>query len=869
MARTHAIAVILVAAASACAAAGEPGGGVPGRAFRTDAESQELPLVTGKAITPLGKHTFVGSFPANMLITPDGRFVVVTNTGFRQALSVLDGRDGRLISQIAVNDTRNGKKQGLYWGIAFAPNTNGRMLWASRGAEDRLVAYRIAEDGAISEAGTDLADPPKDPRWPNLPAGVAVSADGAAVYAAANNTSRSTDLKGALTIWNAADGKVRARVPLPGFSFGVAAITTGPNADRKVYVSSERDGVVSVVDPQAARWVQDVRTGASPTALLLDRAQQRLFVSNSGSDTISILDTRTDRVVRTVLLRPDGARGLPGATPLGLALSPDEKRLYVALADMNAVAVLSLPDARLRGYLPVGWYPTSLVVSADGRRLLVANAKGVAVRNPNGRDVGKNGRYIENIIDGCISTIPTPSDADLARHTRQVIANNRLPATPSDAARALLPHTGIQHIIYVIKENRTYDQVLGDLPQGNGDPTLCLFPRSVTPNQHALAERFVLLDNWYCCAEVSADGWNWSTSGMANEYVARNAPYNYSGRGRVYDYEGQNNDVPVDIEGYNDVARAPGGYIWDLCIRHGVSVRNYGFFVDFDETPPRGKEGLVQKTARVVPNKKPLANRTDLDFRLFDMDYADSDAWALHGVTFKGHRKEFGAHRSTSRFQEWKREFDAFVKAGRMPAFSMVRFCNDHTAGTSTDKPTPRAYVADNDYAVGQLVDAVSHSPFWKSTAIFLVEDDAQNGNDHVDAHRSTAYVISPYVPRGTVDSRFYNTDSTLRTMELLLGLPPMCQYDAVAPPIDCFVDQPVNAEPYSAILPTRDVLAEVNTKTAYKASVSDHLNFKDPDAAPDDLLTDIIWHAVRGKDVAMPPVRRGLSAAPRPSRLR
>ncbi len=820
-------------------------------------------LVTGKYITPLGEHAPVGSWPANMLMTPDGKFVVVTNTGFRQALSVLDGRDGRMLSKIDVGGkNKDGKSQGLYWGLAFAPGTNGRTLYASRGAEDRVVVYTIAEDGKIVEAGKELADPPKDAKWPGFKAGVATSRDGSRVYAANNGTSRASNLKGSLTIWNAADGTVASHVELPGFPLGVAAVTAGPSADKKVYVTSERDDVVAVVDPQAAKLVRAVRTGTSPTSLLLDRSQARLFVSNSGSDTISIVDTASDKVLKTVLLRPQDVRGLPGATPLGMALSPDEKRLYVALADMNAVAVIGLPDARLLGYIPTGWYPTSVAVAADGKRLLIANAKGVEERNPNGRDVGTWGKYIQNIIEGCVSTMALPSDAELLKLSRQVVLNNRLSATLDADARAAIPATGIQHVIYIIKENRTYDQVLGDLPQGNGDPSLCLFPRSVTPNLHALAERFVLMDNFYVCAEVSGDGWNWSTQGMANEYVARNVPYNYSGRGRVYDYEGQNNGVAADREGLKDAAEAPGGYIWDQCLRHGVSIRNYGFFAEFKDPGATGKEGMDQNTVGTIPNRKSLVDRTDLNYRIYDLNYADSDAWTLHNHTFSGHRKTFGANKATSRIQEWKGEYDRFVKTGKMPRFMMVRLGNNHTMGSSTDKPSPRAFNADNDFAVGQLVETVSRSPYWKKTAIFIIEDDAQNGNDHVDAHRSTAYVISPYIAKGTVDSTFYNTDSMLRTMGLLLGIPPLCQYDAVASPFAFFTEKPLNVAPYSAILPTRDVVAEINKKTAYKANVSNKLNFADADAIPDLLLTDIVWHTVKGKDVAMPPILSGLGLA-------
>ncbi len=351
----------------------------------------------------------------------------------------------------------------------------------------------------------------------------------------------------------------------------LSPLPKGADAEKKVYVSSEQDGCVAaldVADPANGKDVKDIKTGDHPTALLLDREQKRLFVANSGSDTVSLIDTANNAVTRTWNVR--GKSKLPGATPTGLALSPDESRLYVTLADQNALAVIDLKSGKNEpmGMIPTGWYPTSVVVSGDGKRLFVANAKGARTRNPNG-DPGRkadNEKYIENIIEGTVSMIPTPSDAELGRLTQIATRLNLAPDNQK------LPHTGIKHVIYIIKENRTYDEILGDLPQGNGDKSLTLFGRDVTPNQHALAERFVLLDNFYCSAEVSADGWNWTISGMGSEYNERNVPFNYSGRGRDYDFEGQINGTPVDLLDKPDVNRAPGGYIWDAVAQKGLVV---------------------------------------------------------------------------------------------------------------------------------------------------------------------------------------------------------------------------------------------------------------------------------------------------------
>jgi phospholipase C len=294
-------------------------------------------------------------------------------------------------------------------------------------------------------------------------------------------------------------------------------------------------------------------------------------------------------------------------------------------------------------------------------------------------------------------------------------------------------------------------------------------------------------------------------------------------------------------------------------------MRNYGCFVNDVDPKTRLKEGPLAKVEDNTPNKKALVGRTNIDFRQFDMAYADSDAWVVHNAPFPKQVKTYGRNGSRSRFAEWKRDFDKYVKDGSLPRFQILRFPNDHTNGTSPGFPTPRAAAADNDYAVGQLVEAVSKSPYWKKTAIFILEDDAQNGNDHVDAHRSTCYVISPFVKRGTVDSRFYNTDSLLRTMELLLGIKPMTQYDAIATPFGFFSDTPDNDEAYTAILPERAVIAEVNKATAYKARQSAKFSSTAADSVRDDLMSEIVWRSVKGRNNPMPAPRYGLRVAGKP----
>ena len=365
-------------------------------------------------------------------------------------------------------------------------------------------------------------------------------------------------------------------------------------------------------------------------------------------------------MTRTVLLRPDRLKGLPGATPLGLTVSADDKTLFVALADLNAVGVVDVPSGHLKGYIPAGWYPTAVALSPDGTQLFVANAKGVQTLNPNGKPVRNWGQYAPNILEGTVSKIAlNDALANLPASTVQVLNNNSQP--PDQQANPRLLNPGIKHIVYIIKENRTYDQILGDEPSANGDPSLTMFGKDVTPNQHALAERFGLFDNFYVCAEVSADGWNWSTSGMGSAYVERNVPYNYSGRGRNYDFEGTNNGTPVSLTGRRDVATAPGGYIWDAFIKKGLSVRDYGMFNSegVDTKGPDGKP--IAEDNR--PTKPDLVSRTCVDFRDFDLEFPDSEAWVKLGLTPASRQmKKYGSHQDPSRMTTWLREFNQYVQ---------------------------------------------------------------------------------------------------------------------------------------------------------------------------------------------------------------
>jgi len=815
-------------------------------------------LVTGKRITPYGTHVEVGSYPINMQTSPDGRNVVVTNIGYRQFLTVVDAESGMVKQQVAFNKGERKSDVGLYYGLAFQPKASSPILWVSRGAEDRIAkhAFNAAAPEPLGKEEKGIEDEaPKERKMPFHPAGIDFTSDGKTLVAAHNQTTHTSDFKGSVAVYDVESGAVKHRIPVAGFPLGCTVLTEGSRKDQIAYVGSERDGTVEVVDIRGGKLVRSIQTGQAPVGLTLSRDQKRLYVANSASDTVSVVDTATDKVLDTILVRPAAMRGLPGATPTAIALSENGKRLFVTLADMNAIAVIDLGKKSTIGYIPTGWLPTSVIVHKG--KLLVSSAKGIKAQNPNNKPVN-NSTYIQNVINGTVSHFPIPSDKELEDLTEHVLENNRIDPRLVGASYPGFRNPGIKYVIYIVKENRTYDNVLSDIPYGNGDPSLCLFPREVTPNQHALAERFVLLDNFHVCAEVSQDGWVWSTAGMVNAYASRNTPYNYSGRGRTYDTEGSNNGVPIDLLDIPDVTRPAGGYIWELCEKSKVSFRNYGFFTQFTDALDKRYDVLATAVDN-RPTKKALEKVTNTSFRRYDLNYADSPIYDEYDFTWNARLAAFGAYKSTNRFSEWNREFQEFVKKGEMPRFQMVRFGQDHTSGTRAGVPTAKSMVADNDYAVGKVVEAVSNSPFWKETVICVLEDDAQNGLDHVDAHRSTAYVISPYIKPKTHDSRFYNTDSMLRTMELMLGMPPMNQYDAVASPIMVFSSDAVNAQPFKAIPPSKAIVCATNARNAYRAKDSLKISRYIEESEIDEELNDILWRSIKGVKSQTPTLRRGL----------
>jgi YVTN family beta-propeller protein len=889
-------------------------------------------LVTGKHISLPEQSVEVGNYPINMIATADGQFAISTDLGAHEYLWAVRTNDGTAAGSLEFSNKiprgkklKNGegndeetvagspKSNGLYYGLAA---TKDGTIFAAQGAHDSIAVVQIDGDGQLSQKG-EIKTQPHD-----FPAGLSV--DGNGLLYVANNTSGGPNplqSPGSLAIYDPAGadhaGKELGRCELPDLYHGTSAFPLAVCAmhdGTKAYIDSERNDAVyaiSTADPTHPVVQATISTGARPVGMTLSADERLLFVANSQSDSVSIISTASDRVIATVLLRPEQARGIPGCSPVAVALSPGQQMLYVALADMNAVAVVDIADAEkptLKGYIPTGWYPSGLVATPDGKHLLVTDARGSSPLNPNNNlpstQPDDRRSYILNVIRGDVRSITIPQGDALDTSTKQVLTANMLPAPvrggDKHTADMGLASGRIKHIIYIIKENRTYDQVLGDLPQGNGDASLTLFGRAITPNLHALAERFVLLDNTYCCGEVSGDGWNWSTQGMASPYVSRNVPYNYSGRGRKFDFEGINNGyptggIPADSddkpattnpvfsqggEAVPDVAQGP-DHLWDAAQRAGLKIRNYGFYCYTADAAAGvlGGPDNYPTVAGLRPGGHDLAGITDLDYRRFDLDYADSTATIdLFNKTHTDclySQQTFGNAKATCRFAEWKREFELMLRkdptGNAVPQLTLLRLGDDHTAGMKKGKHSPKSMISDNDYAVGEVVDALSHSPIWTSTAVFIIEDDAQAGEDHVDAHRTTAYLISPWIKPNSVDHRFYNTDSFLKTMELLLGIGPMTQYEAIAAAIDDWDSSPSNADPFTAIVPSPDLVTDLNPQPqALSAAdpvrklveLSDRMDFTRADAAPTALLNEVVWKSVRGVH-SEPPARREANSLP------
>jgi YVTN family beta-propeller protein len=793
-------------------------------------------LPNGWTLTPEGKQIPVSDLPLNMILSNDGRYLLVTTNGNGdQTVDIIDLTAGQSVQTIKVAKS--------WLGIALSPDN--KRFFVSGGDDNEILVYDFAAGKATaagkinlgSEAyhkldgrGRDAARRAGNGEFA-FPAGIAVTPNGKWLYAAEN-------LANKVAVVDLASQKVVKKIEVGEYPYDCEMTRDG----KRLYVSNWGSRSLAVIDTASNSVTATIQVGDHPNDIELTKDGKTLYVANANSNTVSVVDTAKLKEVEAIstALHP---KSPAGSTPNAVALSPDEKTLFIANADNNNVAVVDVKKrgaAEVEGFIPTGWYPASVRVSKDGKRIFVANGKGTAsAANPEGPNPlkGRTEQYIGSLLKGTISLIDMPGKAKLAQLTKRTYANSPYTDELLKAARAPLEKTAIpvklgeaspiKHVIYVIKENRTYDQILGDMKEGNGDPNLTLFGEDVTPNQHALAREFVLLDNFYVDAEVSADGHNWSTAAYATDYVEKTWPTNYSSRGRSYDYEGS-----------KKISRPTGGYIWDYCQRAGVSYRSYGEFVASREGKPGGGGELggdPGKSSKVnYTHETALEGHFSPTFPSWDLNIPDN-----------------------VRIDSWLEEFRAYEKDGGFPQFQIIRIGGDHTQGTRVGTPTPRAYVAENDLAVGRLVEAVSHSErYWKDTAVFIIEDDAQNGADHVDAHRSPAFVVSAYTKRGVVDSTMYTTSGMLRTMELILGLPPMSQYDAAATPMYNSFTAKANLTPFKH-RPARIDLTEKNTPRSPGAQQSAMWDFSKEDTLPDIEFNEVIWKSVKGADSLMPaPVR-------------
>ena len=872
---------------------------------------------------------YIAGQPISEALSPDGNTLLVLTSGYNRRS---DERGKRIAADsneyVFVFDVSRGtavQKQVIqvpntYVGIAFAPSAN-RFVVAG-GGDDSLHVYNLA-GGAWAESGdspiklghTAAIGVLQKP----MAQGVAVSADGTlAVVANRYNAS--------ITVVNLGSGTIAKEIDLrPGIADpGKSGIPGGeyPDAVRIVgnrfaYVSSERDREIVVVDLTTASVTARIPVDGNPNKMILNRDQSRLFVAIDNADVVAVIDTASNTLIDTIpTVAPNGmlrlAKRYRGASPDGLALSADQRTLYVTNRGTNSLAVIDYDrhGAHVAGLIPTGWYPSD-VVAGPRDTLYVVNTQSIPGPNP-GNCLGYEkapcpvagtpvhfapNEYILNLTKGGLLALPAPNAAVLRALTRRVAVNNHFDAVNRDSAVMERLHRKIHHVIYIIKENRTYDQVLGDIGRGNSDPSLAEFPRGTTPNLHSLANRFVLLDNFYDSGNVSGNGWPWSTSARESDAGAKMLPVNYAHRGGSYDWEGTNSDVNVGLTGLNraaadplsadpathlpdpnalpgtgDIAAPDGpdgevqqGYLWDAALRAGLTVRNYGFFIDLTRYGARIAKSYPQFYIPLATNPyqdkltvsyaadPDLATRTDGYFRGFDTAFPD-----------------------TYREQEWAREFQGFVANGDLPALSLVRLMADHTgsyARAIAGVNTPELQVADNDYAVGKLVEAIAHSRYASDTLIFIIEDDAQDGPDHVDAHRSTAFVVGPYVKQGVIVSRHLTTVNMIRTITDVLGLDHLSLFDATQQPMSDVFDLGQSQWTYAAqvsrlllgtTLPIPHATpvvgnARMPTQSArYWARRTKNMDFDSEDKLPAVAYNRLLWRGLMGKR-PYPTVRSGV----------
>jgi len=777
------------------------------------ANTDQVLLPNGWKLSPAGRSLQLGDLPLNMQLSSSGKLLAVTNNGQSiQSLQLIDPKNEQLLDQKVVGKS--------WYGIAFSHDE--KKLYASGGNDNWILAFNIQN----KKFGT--ADTIKlGAVWPKgkiCPTGITVTRDNNRLYAVTKEDNM-------LYVIDPQNRSIINKIKLDAEAY---SCVLSPD-EKLLYISLWGGQKVAVYNTESNKIIAEIPTQDHPNEILLNKKGTWLFVANANDNSVSVINTATRKVAENIstALYPTH---LTGSTSNGLALSPDEKTLYIANADNNCLAVfdVSIPGkSHSKGFIPVGWYPTN--VKTLGGKIIVTNGKGyTSMANPKGpqpvRKSDNSGyqkgatnsreQYIAGLFKGKLSLIDVPTDEQLKKYTAQVYANT--PFTDQKAMiadglegnpipRKVGDKSPIKYVFYIIKENRTYDQVLGDMPKGNGDTSLCIFGKKVTPNLHAIADNFVLMDNFYVDAEVSCDGHSWSTAAYAPDFTEKTWPTSYGGRGGNYDGEG------TRLIGY-----PRDGFIWDYCKRAGISYRTYGEFAEDGKANIKSLKGHFCEQS---PG--------------FNLDITD-----------------------ITREKAWAHDFDSLLAKNAVPRFNTLRISNDHTSGQKKGKISPIAAVADNDQGVGLMIEHLSHSPIWKESVVFVLEDDAQNGPDHIDAHRSPVYVAGGYVKRNAVSHTMYSTSGVLRTIELILGLPPMSQYDAAATPLfDCFNNTadvtPFDSKPAEVDLNKRNIADNNSSKR------SDKFNFAKEDAVPDLELNDVIWKYVKGENATMPAPKRSAFVMP------
>lgn len=797
-------------------------------------------IPTGQALTPAGQHIEVNDRPLGMVVSPNGELLaVVTGSNFNpRALHIIDARSKTLRQTLAIGDS--------FVGVDF--NASGDTLYVGGGRNNDVKIFSLAASGQFVAAGT-VSIPA------SAPSGLSVNAAGNRVYVALNT-------KHSVAVIDTVTRTVITEVPV-----GIHPYSTLLSADgSKVYVSNwggkvpgpgdvtdgmfpvvvdartgiPVSGTVSVIETATNTVVKTIEVGLHPVGMALSPRGERVYVTNANSDTVSVINAATDSVTKTLhvgLMDRAGRTPVLGSSPNAVVVSPDGRTLYVANASQNAVAVVDA-DARstdaVQGFIPTGWYPTAVALDRSGRQLFVASGYGFGSLAP--APAERAGRSYRDRV-GVISILDVPGRAQLAQFTKQVLRLNNRSLPPAiymhddqdedreGKRRHPIPmharqRSPIKHVFYIIKENRTYDQLFGALAQGNGDPSLVQFGRDVTPNHHALAEQFVLLDNFYGPGDQSALGHRWILQAYPSTYT-----HKYG--------NARNNQSPMLL--------GPTEAIYDNAKAHGVSVRAYG---------ERGANTITPANATwtdIYNDWKNGTSNVNIDARAIIL--------GLRDVYHPKYPAATSVVPDVYRADIFLKEFAQFEKNGNLPQLSILLLYADHTAGTSPGFPTPRATVADNDLALGKIVEAISKSKYWKDSAIFVTEDDSQDGLDHVDGHRTVGLVISPYTQRSAVDSSFYTIINMYRTMEQILGLPPKNQFDLAAQPMFSTFTAKPNFSPYTA-LPNQIPLDEMNPALAgltglqrQMAEFSLTIDTSVPDSAPADMLNRAIWHSVKGFD--------------------